>query len=608
MDPIVNFKGTFSRGSEDTTPEDHFLDSQNIEFPFGGVDTRKGMDLDLTLANIRRSVLYKRPNESPRRLILTDGGNLYDSTSLSAPLITIAEMTDFSAAFFYGRAYISPHDGTKGLLNETIKVYDGTTLRVAGGAAPAGTMIAALSGLSGKIEPGTHLFGVVFETASGHLTKPGPVIFPSVLVETGNNRIDISGIPTGPAGTARRRIIATRSIQNYDGNQFGQEYFLVPNGIIEGNVNTTIQVSFYDSELQDTADYLFDIRETIPAGLVISSYKGKMVVGNPNEDRNLIFVSKTNEPETFDSADDIIIVDPTEAGGVTGANEHHGILLINKSFRSYTTSDNGAEPSTWEVLPFEKSTGTEVHGIGTILDANGVNIDRMLIASRVGLVVYNGTFQEPELTFKIDNIWKRINQNAFNMVEVAVNPIDKEIFIAVPLDDADMPSHLIYGNYADGLSFENLKWTLWTFFFDPTTIVVDLVNNTPMLKIGSHDGNFYKKSITSLNDDNHAIDSYIETALIPNSRDGIIRHYNWFRTRITGSGDVEVSAHGRKNGNPQTYIPFALISDEDKDVTRKLNFTGERCSVKLRLNEIDEWFKITSFMLNDSARWNFWPQ
>lgn len=607
MEPIVNFKGTFSRGAEDTTPEDHFLDSQNIEFPFAGVDTRKGMDLDLTLANIRRSVLYKRPNESPRRLILTDGGNLYDSTSLSAPLITIAGMTDFSAAFFYGRAYISPHDGTKGLLNETIRVYDGTTIRVAGGSQPTGSMNAALAGTSGKIEQGTHLFGVVIESASGQLSKPGPVIFASVLA-TGSNRVNLTGIPTGPASTTKRRIIATRAIQDYDQNQFGQEYFFVPNGVIEGNAATTLTVNFFDSELQDTADYLFDIRETIPAGLVISSYKGKMVVGNINSDRNLLLVSKTNEPETFDAADDIIIVDPTEAGGVTNVNEHHGIMLINKSFRSYTTVDNGNEPSTWEVLPFEKSTGTEVHGIGTILDANGVTIDRMMMASRVGLVLYDGTFHEPELTFKIENIWRRINQNAFNMVEVAVNPIDKEIFIAIPLDDTVLPSHLLYGSYADGLSYENIKWTIWTFFFDPTTIVVDLVNNTPMLKIGSHDGNFYKKSKTSIRDDNHAIDSYVETGLVPNQHDGTIRHYNWFRTRIIGSGDVEVTAHGRKNSNVQTYNPFALTDIESKDVTRKLNFTGERCSIKLRLNEIDEWFKINSFVLNHEVRWGFHPQ
>jgi len=608
MEPIVNFKGTFSRGTEDTTPEDHFLDSLNVEFPFGGVDTRKGMDLDLTLANIRRSVLYKRPNESPRRLILTDGGNLYDSTSLSSPIITIPGMTDFSAAFFYGRAYISPHDGTKGLLNETVRVYDGTTARVAAGAKPTGSMTVALGPSSGKLEPGTHLFAIVIESPSGHLSKPGPDIFPSLLVETGNNQAFLSGMPLGPSGTPRRRIIGTRAIQNYDGNQFAQEWFFLPDGVIEDN--TTVDnflVNFYDSELQDSADYLFDIRETIPAGLVISSYKGKMIVGNTNEDRNILLVSKTNEPETFDLADDIITVDPTEASGVTNVNEHHGALIINKSFRSYTTSDNGSEPSTWEVLPFDKSIGTEVHGVGTILDANGVNIDRMMIASRVGLVMYDGTFREPELTFKIDNIWKRINKDAFNTVEVAVNPIDKEIFIAAPLDEATMPSHIIYGNYADGLSYEHIKWTLWNFFFDPTTIVVDLVNNKPVLKVGSHDGNFFKKSTTSLNDDSHAIDSYIESALLPQSHDGMIRHYNWFRAKIIGSGNVEVTAKGRNNTNTQTYNEFALASN-GLDTTRKLNFVGERCSVKLRVDNINEWFKINSFILNHSDKWSFHPQ
>lgn len=606
MDPIANFKGTFDRGRDDTTPEDHFLDSQNISFPFGGVDTRDGTELDINLDNILRKVLYKRLNESPRLLILVEGGLLYDSTSLSAPILTIAGMTDFSAAFFYNRAYISPHNGIRGLIGETVRVYDGTTLRVAAGGQPTGTMVANNSASSGKVDAGVHLLGVVIESPSGHLSKPGPIVFAQITA-TGDKKLDLSGIPLGASGTPRRRIISTRAIQNYDGNQFGQEYFFVPDGVIENNVDTTKTVDFYDSELQDSADYLFDIRESIPAGLVLSSYKGRMLVGNTGDDSNLLLVSKFNEPEQFDAADDLIIVDPTEAGGVTAAVEHHGLLVIMKSFRSYTTTDNGQEPSTWEPLPFDKAIGTEVHGVATILDATGATIDRFLMASRPGLILYNGTFTEPDLTYKIKNIWDRINDAYFHTIEAAIDPLNKRIYVAVPLDAATTPDYLLYGDYSDGLSFENIKWTIWKFPYKPTTIVVDLVNKTPILKIGSVDNGIYKQVASRRNDNDVAIDSYIKFALIPNDRSGIIRHYNWFRVNANGIGNMQVTVHGQNGSLPTTYSSFALNSI-GQDRLRRINFENERCSVKLRVSNINEWFQINSFLLNYSDRWNYRSQ
>ena len=603
MEPISNFKGTFQRGRADATPEDHFLNSQNIYFPFGGCDTRKGTELDINLSAIRRMVLYKRINESPRLLILVDGGLLYDSTSLSAPILTIAAMTDFSAAFFYNRAYISPHNGTKGLPGETVRVYDGTTVRVAAGGQPTGTMLAANSASSGKIDVGVHLVALVIESPSGHLSKPGPIVF-AQFTATGDKKADISGIPLGASGTPRRRFIATRAISNYDGNQFGQEFFFVPNGVIENNTATTFTIDFYDSELQDTADYLFDIRTSIPAGLVIGSFEGRMLVGNLDEDQNLLLVSKTNEPEQFDAADDLIVVDPTEAGGVTAAVEHHGLLVIMKSFRSYSTTDNGQEPSTWRVQPFDKAIGTEVHGVATILDATGTSIDRFLMASRPGLIMYSGTFQEPELTYKIKNIWDRINDSYFHTIEVALDPLNKRIYIAAPLDASTTPDYLLYGDYSDGLSFENIKWTVWKFPYKPTTIVVDLVNKVPILKIGSHDNGVFKQVDSTLSDNLVAIDTFLEFALIPQSHSGVINHYNWFRVNMKGAGNVQVTVHGQEDSLPKTYASFALNAN-GQDKLRKINFEGERCSVKLRLSNINEYFQLNSFLLNFTQRWNY---
>src|SRR5690606_12889657 len=120
----------------------------------------------------------------------------------------------FSAAQYFDRIYITPHNRITGIENEVVYVYDGTTCRQAGGIAPSGSITVTNSTLSGNVEAGTHLIAVAFETESGFITRPGPSIYGQVLAD-GTHQIDISGIPIGPDGTVARHILATRRIPNY---------------------------------------------------------------------------------------------------------------------------------------------------------------------------------------------------------------------------------------------------------------------------------------------------------------------------------------------------------------------------------------------------------
>ena len=542
--PVRDFKGLWVRGKTDSTPPDHFQDCNNIVFTEQGVSTRSGIEQYLSTGPVKRIHLYKRINEATRMLILKPNGVLVDSVNISAPILTIAAMTDFSAVNMFNRVYISPHNGIKGLPNEKVYVWDGTTMRPAGGQQPVGSLVAVNSAQSGNVEYGTHLFAVVYETASGFYSKPGPAVFARLDVPVeANKKVDLSGVPIGPAGTVRRHIIATRGILTYDGNQYGQEFFFVPDGVINDNVGTTITVNFYDSQLSEDALYLLDTLNEIPAGLVIGIYKGRMVVANFDNNQFLMRVSEKNEPEIFNDTDSAIIVDPEEASGITNIVEHRDLMGITKSLKSYITSDNGDSPNTWDVIMLDKGVGTEVHGIRAISRfVRCKSSDRFFVAARGGLIMYDGSFHVPELSWKIEDIWRRINQPNFHKIEVEFDPINKFVYVLVPLDDATEPNTILFADVNEGLEYKSIRWSKWTFSqFQPTTMVVDVENKNPILKIGGN--NIYRQT-EAKNDSGFAIDHFIKFGLAPQKSNGVINHYNYLSMRITGSGSmgVELSA------------------------------------------------------------------
>lgn len=602
--PINDFKGLYVRGKGDSTPADHFQDCSNVAFSENGTATRKGIEQFLATGEVLRIHLYKRINEATRMLILKPDGVMVDSVNISVPILTVAGMIDFSALNMFNRVYISPHNGIKGLAHEKVYVWDGTTMRPAGGIQPGGTLTAVNSTSSGNVESGTHLFAVVYETASGFYSKPGPVVFPSVAAP-GDKRVDLSGISVGPVGTIRRHIISTRAILNYDGNQYGQEFFFIPDGVLNDNVGTTLTVNFYDSQLVEDALYLFDVLNEIPAGLVLGAYKGRMVVANFDDNQFLMRVSERNEPEIFNDTDSAIIVDPEEASGVTNIVEHRDLMGITKSLKSYITSDNGSTPNTWDVIMMDKGFGTEVHGISAILDSAGASSDRFFVAARGGLVYYDGSFHVPELSWKIEDLWRNINQPNFHKIEVEFDPINKYVYVLVPYGDSTVPNVIFFGDVNEGLDYKKIKWSKWVFSqFNPTTMVVDVEDKSPVLKIG---GMGIHRQTDTINDNGFAINNYIKMGLAPEKSIGVIQHYNYLSMRISGNGTMSVELSGEDNSNIMNPPTFDLLPTPGIEIPRKINYVAEKMAVKLSMANINTNFEINSLTIYHNPLWSQRP-
>ena len=307
---------------------------------------------------------------------------------------------------------------------------------------------------------GIHLFAIAYETQSGFITSYGPTV---LYDAPGDLSVLIGNIAIGPAGTIARHIVGTKAIAEYNGDPNSVEFFFVPDGNI--NDNTTVQktISFYDSELMATCDYVLEQLAEIPAGIALIPYNGRLCVVAPNLHPDTVLVSKRNQPESFNEVEGFFEKKDSQVNFRNGF-EYRGLGYFGKSDRWYAVRDNGDEAITWDIPDADMAVGCECHTVARVLDKDGNNIyDGVFIADRTGLYFYNGSFSGKALSYKIDKLWMRINQANFHKVEIGIDPLDGCGYVAVPLDSATSPSHILYFDFSKGISADDVRWCQWLF-------------------------------------------------------------------------------------------------------------------------------------------------
>jgi hypothetical protein len=604
---ITKFRGLFDRGDDESTPRGFFRTSQNNRYIQNGFKSREGSSSIHTISSVRRIAAYRRFGEAPRVLILDGTGKLFDSTNLAAAILNIPAMTDFSVVSLFNRAYITPHNGVTGLAGEKVYVYNGSgTARAAAGVAPTGfSLTATNSALAGNCESGVHLIAVCFQTDSGFITAPGAYISFNFV---GGKKLSIGNIGVGGAGTSKRVLLSTKIIPDFNGDFLHQTYYFIPGGTINDNVSTSLNdtLSFYDADLEEDASYLLDQLDVIPAGVGIGSYNAHMTVWGEDSNSSVVRVSKAGQPESISAVDGFITVNPGDAGdGVKNCWEYRKQLISQKSQRSYISQDNGAAAAFWACDELDDSVGSEPHAVGTVLDFGNIVADTVLSAHITGLRLYNGSFNTQPLTYSIGNIWARINKAAFKTVEVALNPLNFEIFIAVPLDGATTPNTILYGDYTDGLTPEEIKWDIWKFPRDPQTVLVDVNSTTreAVVKFGTLAGNVYKLDTTQTSDFGSVISAFGELGYLPEDVDDTVKHFGGARVRAKGSGTLRISAHGL-DGVPVTpNFDNALSLTPGKPIFQGFDLSCETAALKVATVNTNDYYLISKISLYANELW-----
>jgi hypothetical protein len=380
-------------------------------------------------------------------------------------------MVDFAFVPYAGRGYISPF-GTflvgelnqeKGLDNEFLYVYlgDGTLARKAAGTAPTGNMTIA-NGAAGHTDAGVHVFGIVYETNTGYLTAPGAL---ESFTTSAALSVSFGNLPVGDATVIRKHLVATKKITGFTGNLTGYQFFFIP-GATTLNANLAINnVSFFDADLLEDASYLIDNFAEIPAGAVLSFYHNRLCLATTFDDISIILVSAPGEPEAINQISGLIIV-PLDGNPITNVQELRDVLYAFKRSRTVSYVDNGDEPSSWPLTPIDNALGTCVHGIATVLDSGSTSVDYLIICNFSGIYLFNGLFAAPELSYKIEAFWGRLDRDLFRLIQILNTPIAKEIYVVMP------DRRLLVGNYALGLNPKQMRWTIYSFLQGINTISI----------------------------------------------------------------------------------------------------------------------------------------
>lgn len=482
--PIEEFNGLWRRGGADSCPPDHFSDCNNIQYIESGWETRDGVNIIFPgLLKILKIKNYPKV-VGETQLVLTSAGIIYDTGFLGNVILSIPGMLDFGLVIIGGRAYISPSTTAHGMANQFIYVYkgDGTPARLAAGSGPVnadGLLAAANSATAGHVEKGIHIFAAVYETDTGFLTQLGPDTLPTVNAD-GTHKVDLSNIPVSPASYVTKvHIVASRAIDPtlYNGNTKGFPLFFIPGAIVNNGV-TTLTVDFYDAELLEDASHLADLYDKIPAGVGLTAYHGRLVDWclEPDDQQSLILVSYPGEPEAVDKVSGLLILQEDD-NAIRRCQEQRDILYIFKAVKTFSTQDNGGPPATWAIAELDQGLGAMLNGVATVLNTGGTSVDYLIMMNMSGIFLFSGTYVFPELSFKIADLWADQNHGDERFNEIYNDSVNKQLYILMPIK-----KQILIGNYQHGLDPKTIRWGIWTFDFDPTTICL---SNFDRLLIGA---------------------------------------------------------------------------------------------------------------------------
>lgn len=608
--PITSFNGLWDRGPDEAIPIDHFALAQNLKFKPASFYTREGSILDVACGGVLRFHVYKITGQASRLLILLNNESIYDSVNMAAPILTIPGMIDFSMETFFDRAYITPHNGTTGLPGQFVHYYTGSGVaRLAGGSGPVAGAITGVEGAAGNFDAGRHAWAVAFETASGFVTQFGAYGV-SAVTTAGMKSFNLSNIPIGPAGTIARILMGTRNVEEgWNGDYANQEWFFIPNGRIADNVSTTKTVSYFDADLTDQADYILEQLSTIPAGVGITSYQGSMVVWGEDANQSTVRISRAGQPESFNSVEGFLQVEPTNGGGVRNCVEFRSSLYIMKSQRCYATQATDQEALFWGVPLLDGSAGTECHGVGKIFERNSNTVDKYLIASRRGLLLFTGNFSE-EITWKINDIWKRITKTHFHRIQVYVDADAQFIYVSLPLDGSTVTNAMLFGDYTEGLDSAKVKWSLWAFPDNPVSIALDVddVSKAVIFRYAREGQNIYKLVSDARNDYNAVIVSAFETAQLPTDSKGEVFHHGGVRFRLYGDGDLDLVVTCLDGAQVYNLSAISLEPTPGVYHLRTFNAQSEKITIRGTLNNINQYMTVTKMWVFVRQLWLTRPQ
>lgn len=399
-------------------------------------------------------------------------GEFYDSGAAdpTTPVLSIAGCKYASVINIFGRLYISPlSDYGVPVSGESVYLYDGTNAgRVAGGVAPVpGAFSVANDTQAGSfVTVGQHLFTLAWETDSGFITPvPDPSTWINLTVTALADRsVKFTGIPVFPSGVVAVHLLMTKVILNYDNVPENWELFFA----LRETTNADVEFTLPDTGLVDSADYLLDIFDELPACNSISVYSGRLMYNGPDGDPQLVYVTKVADPESVSQVEDYIEIKEGIPIDVYNGKELRGLYYIFKENSTFVIREDITQPpNAWKYEIVDSGVGCVPFGIAEVLANPGSLVyDNFIIMSLTGIHIFSGTYSQNLLSHKLQGLFRTYTKSEIKFSRMAIDPVQKVLYLLIgePWSDEAVGSpRLFVGNYFNGLDANNLKWSEFSF-------------------------------------------------------------------------------------------------------------------------------------------------
>lgn len=615
--------GLFYREPLDNVPPDHLINALNVVYsPNGAIKTREVFAHVSTHGNPGgRIPLYKTnntddsvttsgygPNYTRPIVCMSPVGASYLLDLLRFPLLPffdgISGDLDLTAVSLYNKWYISWSVGDIGspyglrLYNGIHPTLPGGIYRIAGGTAAATTLTSSMAGGPFTTSRASYIFAVLYETDTGFIRAPANFLLNDrLLVDSayfefwGANLTLNFGV--GPTGTIARWIIGTKAIFNSvaipPANAANYPFFFIKRIPDNTTTSTTVGGYGYDNSLINAADHIFKQLPTPPAGKKVTEYNGRLVIMAPAEDRNKVLFSKASDPESFNSTSGFKVIEPADPSGCKNGLEWRGNFYILKGRSTHVTQDNGGEASTWQVTQVDNGIGTpSSYGIAQILGTTKGPSEGFLVANESGIFLFNGVYQKPALTWKIETLWRRINKAYFFKMELHVHPERQLIYALVPLDTSSSNNYIIVGDFSESLDPQGIKWSYWIINGDgANSMSIFEQYNTKEIRVYSNTQTGFIFTLLphdTLGQDygSNNIIQRIKYPQMPTEKNRTtISHFSRLMLDIVGSGSVAWRYDGKNGVAVSPLVPLNLVTTNTRTYNFLSNFQDEYVQVYL---------------------------
>lgn len=472
----------------------------------------------------------------------------------------------------------------------------------------------AVDGGVGQCTIGTHLIGFLYQTRNGYIGQPGPfngggVFTPtSVTLNAGLRTINVTitlDTPVDGGGTANIIPIMTRADNP-------AAFFLVPSSAISGSLLVpassiahviTFSISITDEDLAGAtpADNYFNalIQDVSGNGpfnpSFVVAYGQRMCYGSGVS----LFISNIGNPQFItEDLNRIFLPNQRKIGYAFQMGQN---LFVTGDKWTGRTSDNGNDPSTWpqptlisDAIGAPSPNCVEKSTVGNYA----------WVASETGVFVFDGNYPQRPITYLSSVFWKRVNWAASYCIQIKDNATEQRCYVAVPIDGALDPTHILVIDYSSGMSYDTCDITTDIFafgVFSSLGCVKEVSTNRTAVWIGPYGfgggliGHIVHYDSAVYSDyGGLAINCIWQSGLIrrPGDADSITVRVGNVHNWIRGSGTLHQAWRGLDNSPVVVPAVLTLSPTMGQIPLSKINLNPvENFTVQLQTAAVSDWFQ-----------------